>query len=401
MGRSASPSAAVAASPADGSGDSPILLLAHPAGAGGGIALFTRHLAEQLGTRTPVALMRFRRLYPSCTRPGRAERSRAGRPDLGGRLVPHLPWTWRRAARQLETIAPSVVVLQWWHPLLAPAYGVLLRAARRCRATVVLVCHNADPHERFPLAGRLTRNILSRVDHVAVLSDFVAAQVRALAPGACVQRLPLPPLLAASPSGRPRAAAGAGVPEVLFFGHVRAYKGVEDLLVATSLLLPRRLVRVRVVGSFYEPLARYRRLVSELGIGAHVALEDRYVPDGEVSQLLGRADVLVLPYRSASQSAVLPLARRLRVPVVATDVGAMAADLDGAGVLVAPRCPQELADGILAALADPALAVLAPAPDGWDAWRAVLTDLRHAAALRHRPAGPAAYIPTDRREEVA
>src|SRR5262249_37503506 len=117
--------------------------------------------------------------------------------------------------------------------------------------------------------------------------------------------------------------------------------------------MPRLLASVDckliVAGEFYTPIERYRRLIDQLNIARSVQLIDRYIPNEEVPALFERADVLVLPYFSASQSAVARIATSNALPIIATRVGGFEESIRDQvdGLLVPPADPDALADGLI------------------------------------------------------
>ena len=200
----------------------------------GGIAQFNSHLAEALAAAgVEVGLLPLQPVYPSWTKAGRQA---AVSPNplpahvefTASRLVAWRPWTWRGAIRELARQQAAAVVFQWWHPLFAPAYAVVAAAARRQGSHVLFVCHNAEPHERFLLAGPLTSLALNRADTLLALSDSVERALSSLVPGRRVIRLSHPPythfLRHADPTAEKQWAdriGAGGRAVVLFFGNVR------------------------------------------------------------------------------------------------------------------------------------------------------------------------------------
>ena len=346
----------------------------------GGIAQFGRELAEYVAGDVDTLVIGWRQLYPRFTTPGRQGPDPSARTfalPFRNLLVPWLPWTWRTTSRALEAFRPQLVVVQWWSPLFGPALRTILRRARRRGARTLIMCHNAKPHERFPLSDRITRATLAQGDLLAAFSQGVAEQIAALAPGRplLVGALP-PPLARDDEPAEPRDDLPAG-PKVLFFGNVRAYKGLEDLLAALPIV--RRSVDATLViaGTFMSPLSRFERIAADLGVEDAVRFLPGYVPDEDIPGLFGACDVVVLPHRSASQSGIVGRAATARRPVVATRVGSLPEMLGGNGVLVEPADPPSLAAGIVSALTDPP-----PPPPrddaAWDTWREAV--LREASA---------------------
>jgi glycosyltransferase involved in cell wall biosynthesis len=135
----------------------------------------------------------------------------------------------------------------------------------------------------------------------------------------------------------------------LFFGYVRAYKGLDVLLDAWPRVRAKRPVELVIAGEFYEDAAPYRARVAAAGGAPAVRLLDRYLPDAEVETVFKAADVVVLPYRSATQSGVTHVAYALGLPVITTDVGGLAETVTPGetGVVVPPEDPGSLADAVV------------------------------------------------------
>lgn len=360
----------------------------------GGIAQFGAGLARATAAAGGSAVvLAFAQLYPRWTKPGRqdADPARADH-DLNvvGGLVPWRPRTWLTTARELERAGSELLVVQWWSPIIGPCVWWLGRTARRAGVRVVVVCHNACPHERFPAWRMLTRRALGIADVLVALSEPVAAELRTLVPGAQPRVFGHPPNLAVE------RAAGADVdrwktrlrvdsgPVVLFFGNVRPYKGLSDLIEAWPTVVRAHPTATLVVaGTFFEPVGRYERQLTQLAVGDSVRLHAEYVPSDEVAGLLGAVDLLVLPYRSASQSGIAPLAGAAGCPVVATAVGGLAETLPPGCATTPPRDPITLAVALSAALTDP------PPPPAmgiqWETWASMLVEEAAAASTAPRP----------------
>jgi glycosyltransferase involved in cell wall biosynthesis len=239
-----------------------------------------------------------------------------------------------------------------------------------------MVCHNVVPHEPMPLAHMLTSRLLRLGDAVLVHATSEAELAARLCPSANVVRAFHPARPAPAwipPPGRAR---------LLAFGYVRPYKGMSDLL-AALVQLPG--AQLRIVGRFWEPVARYERLVKRLGLQDRVILEDRYVGDGEVPALFASCDVVVCPYRQASQSGVVHLAYAHGRPVAATRAGGLAESvLEGrTGAIADVQDTGALADAIRRAMAlprnvaEPAIRALL-AERTWERYADLLLGASHA-----------------------
>jgi glycosyltransferase involved in cell wall biosynthesis len=357
-------------------GDCRVILIAPGPGTRGGIAQFNAELTRRLRERGASAtILAYQRTYPVFARAGRQGADPSARQEdvpSESRLVPWFPWTWVGAAATIRRESPDVVVFQWWHPITALSSWYVARRARRAGARVVFVCHNAWPHEGFPFARGLTRLALRTAHSILALSDPVASELRSLLPKMSVSVIPHPPFSVLEPMPdsplnlwQDRIDAPVDAKIVLFFGNVRPYKGVRDLIDAFAHVAASTNAVLVVAGTFFESIDDYRGRVEELGLGDSVRLFDEYVPNEEVAPLFELSDLVVLPYRSASQSGVIPLAATFRKPVVATTAGGLPDALAGAGIVVPPEDPNALGAAIVRALHEPPPP---PPPVGQELW---------------------------------
>lgn len=346
----------------------------------GGIAQHTEQLAAALAVRHEVLHLGFLRQYPRWLFGGRSDREPGptGRePSLAERCIdPWNPLSWWRSAGRLADWGPDLLIIQWWVPFWALCYmGLLALYRRRAErpAPLLYLCHNVLPHER---AGGpwvwLIRQVLRRGQGWLVHSAADEAELRGLlhldelggvteAPHR-VYRGFLPLFALGEPEDRAAARAKLGLTDVedviLFFGFVRPYKGLDLLLEAwPEVLRARPGAKLVVVGEFWEPVAQFKARAETLGVLDSLRIVDRYVPEAALGTYFGAADLLALPYRSATGSAVLPLALHHGLPVVATAVGGLPEALaSGAcGVLVPPEDPSALATAITQVLDSPQL----------------------------------------------
>jgi D-inositol-3-phosphate glycosyltransferase len=352
-----------------------VILVGPGPGTRGGIAQFNTELTRRLREEgSSASILAYRRTYPAFVRAGRQGTDPSARRDdvpSDTRLVPWFPWTWVSAAATVRRESPGVVVVQWWHPITALSSWYVARRARKTGARIVFVCHNAWPHEGFPLARQLTRLALRTAHSLVALSDPVGAELRRLLPEMPVSVIPHPPfsVLEPSPDSQPdrwreRVGASPDAKIVLFFGNVRPYKGVRDLIDAFPRVTASTNAVLVVAGTFFESIEEYRARIRELGLGDSVCLFDEYVANEEVAPLFELADLVVLPYRSASQSGVIPLAAAFRKPVVATDTGGLPDALASTGAVVPPGDHDALGAAMVRALQQPP----PPPPVGHELW---------------------------------
>jgi glycosyltransferase involved in cell wall biosynthesis len=324
----------------------------------GGIAQFLAVLCSELKSRgNTLGVFNFTRQYPSVLFPGRAQTTDSA-PAIAvesKRTVDSInPLTWFRTYRALRAFKPDVVLMSWWTPFFAPCFWTIAFLMRRLgRVPVVYVCHNVIPHERRFVDVPLTKLALGEADFLVLLSKQSESELKGLLPKSRYTALYHPRYSFFLKPGltRARAREGLGVSgrALLFFGYVRPYKGLGVLLDAFAAFAARDdEARLLVVGEFYEDREPYEAQIERLRMGDRVTLVDRYVSDDEVAHFFLAADLLVLPYLSATQSGVIQIAQSFGLPVVTTDVGGLPEVVEDGktGFLVPAGDPEALAGAI-------------------------------------------------------
>jgi glycosyltransferase involved in cell wall biosynthesis len=293
----------------------------------------------------PVGYRRQELFFPlSSSLFSRAPRSRARLPLKALEYGPSM----RRARRRLETLAPDIVHVQW---LFRPDIDIRWLRAVAAKRPTVFTAHD--------LAGMFTgrreawRRVLETVDRVVVHSRRGVHELADLGvPEARIARIPHPVFEAAAPVGN----GGRRGQTLLFFGLIRAYKGVDLLLRALPLIARDRPdVRLVVAGDPLDPVEPLRSLAGELGMEERIDWRLGFLPDDEVEEVLAHTSVVVLPYRQrVDASGVLALAVGHGLPVVVSDVGSLGETVAefGAGEVVPPENVEALAAACVRLLGD-------------------------------------------------
>ena len=323
----------------------------------GGIAHYSALLARTLREHHRVEIVTFKRQYPSLLFPGASQEEST--PPLDESPAPQLidsinPFNWLRVGNELRRRSPQLVIFNYWMPFFGPCFGTIASRVKRASSTRVLfLCHNVLPHESRPFDRAFTRYALSKGDFFIVQSDAVRRDLLTIIPGATYRTVPHP-VYSLFGGGLPKEEARRrlGVSArrvVLFFGYVRRYKGLDVLLRAVARARREVDLDLLVVGEFYDDESRYRRLVTELDLTANVRIVSAYVPNDQVALYFSAADVVVLPYLSATQSGIAQIAYNFDTPVIATQVGGLAEVVhDGQnGYVVPPGDPEALARALI------------------------------------------------------
>jgi glycosyltransferase involved in cell wall biosynthesis len=324
----------------------------------GGIAHYTTLLCRELERHHEVRFYALSRQYPGLLFPGKTQIDDSDDPLR----VPHEasidsinPWTWFATARKIARFAPDLIVFSWWNPFFAPAFGTIARLARRMGGgPSCYICHNAIPHERSILDRLLLRYAFGSADAFIAHSRQDADDLRRFRPRARVHRNPHPTYVIFAPDEAPRTEDAKrrlgleGKRVLLFFGFVREYKGLHYLLEAVERLAPEERFHLLIVGEFYDDPQRYRESLDRLRERGQLTLVDRYVPNEDLPRYFLAADLVMVPYVSATQSGVIQVAYGFLKPVVATRVGGIPeVVVDGrTGYLVPPADAEALAAAV-------------------------------------------------------
>lgn len=335
-----------------------ILGPAHPY-RGGGITTFNERLATEFQEQGfDVTIYNFTLQYPSFLFPGKTQYSEEPAPPrlrILRKVNSINPLNWIKVGRELKKRRPDLIVVRYWLPLMGPALGSILRLAKKNQHTrVIAITDNVVPHEKRPGDTPFTRYFLGACDAFVTMSEKVMTDLRRFEPTKPALQL-LHPLYdsfgTAISKESARAALGitADTQLVLFFGFIRKYKGLDLLLRAMAALTvndasPK--LKLLVAGEYYEDEKSYQQLIDELGIRDRVILHSHFISDQEVKNYFCAADLVVQPYRNATQSGVTPLAYHFEKPMVVTNVGAL---------------PDYVADGITGIVTEPDPAQLAAA----------------------------------------
>jgi glycosyltransferase involved in cell wall biosynthesis len=333
-----------------------------------GISHYSYLLTSTLASEYDAGALLMRRLVPKRLYPGRNHVGTA----VAGSIAypPEVPvydgvdWYWGRsmtgALRYLDEQRPAVVIFEWWTGAVLHTYLRLARHVARRGARIILEWHEVqDPGEAAkPIAHRYVRTLMPRllplVDAHVVHSDFDLQAIPTAYPlgNAIVRVMPHGPYHHVVSSTATSADVTDDAPfRLLFFGLIRPYKGVEDLVEAFSMLDREQAsqFRLSVVGETWEGCTAPDQAIARSPHADLIERVDRYVSDEELAEYVAQADAIVLPYHRGSLSGPLFIAMTAGLPTVVTAVGGLVEvveDYAGA-VLVPPRDPAALRDALL------------------------------------------------------
>ncbi|MBO9618814.1 MAG: glycosyltransferase [Niabella sp.] len=320
----------------------------------GGLATFDHRLAKAFQDMGHTcSIWSFSLQYPSFLFPGKSQFTDEPAPEnilIHTRINSINPLNWIKTGNAIAGEAPDIVVVRYWLPFMGPALGTILRRIRKNKKTkIVCIADNILPHEKRPGDKPFTRYFAKACDAFITMSEKVLSDLRTFTskPAVLVHH-PVYDTFGTAVS-KEAARAHLSLPSdekiILFFGFIRKYKGL-DLLLKAFASLERETSDVRrqtsddegqkseirnqkleikllIAGEFYEDAAAYQELIDQLNIRDQVILKTDFIPDSEVRYYLCAADLLVQPYKNATQSGVTPLAYYFEKPMVVTNVGGL------------------------------------------------------------------------------
>lgn len=329
---------------------------AHPL-RGGGISTFNERMAQvlqELGHE--VTIWSFSLQYPSFLFPGKNQFTDEPAPE-GLRIVSRInsinPLNWLFAGNQIKKEKPDLVLVRYWLPFMGPSLGSVLRRIKSNRhSKVICIADNIIPHEKRPGDRQFTAYFMKPVDAFVTMSREVLKDLNRMTSKPAVYH-PHPlydnygPLIPKQ-EARQQLRLSPGK-YLLFFGFIRKYKGLDLLLEAMAdERLKQADIRLIIAGEYYEGKETCETIIAERKLSDRVFTFTDFIPNEEVRDYFSAADLVVQPYRSATQSGITQIAYHFEKPMVVTDVGGLPEVVpDGKTGFVTSPEPTAIADAIL------------------------------------------------------
>ncbi|MBO7408377.1 MAG: glycosyltransferase [Paludibacteraceae bacterium] len=302
----------------------------------GGLSAFNERLARQfMSEGHEVELFTFTMQYPDFLFPGKTQYSDAPQPaDLSiTRTMNSIePISWFRTVKLLKQKRIEMLVIKFWIPLMAPCLGTIARLARREGIRVVSILDNVIPHEPHFWDKLLIRYFIGSVDRFVAMSESVQRDCRIFLPESRKDDVLLSPHPLYDNFGesidKAEARKALDLPKdktlLLFFGFIRDYKGLDLLMKSYAKVNSEDQLRLVVAGEFYNNGEQYKELERELGLEGKIIWRTDFIPDDKVRYYFSAADMVVQPYKSATQSGVTQIAYHFEKPMLVTNVGGLA-----------------------------------------------------------------------------
>lgn len=335
-----------------------IIGTAHPF-RGGGISTFNERLAKAFQDfGDDVTIYNFTLQYPKLLFPGKFQKTDEPKPE-GIKILNKInsinPLNWYLVGNEIKKTKPDLVVFRYWIPFMAPCFGTIARRIKKNKYTqIIAITDNVIPHEKKPLDKPLSRYFIKGMHGFIAMSRSVLNDLKSFDKKKPKIYNPHPLYdnygeAIDKNTARKNLNWDADKKHILFFGFVREYKGLDLLIKA---LADERLInsniQVHVAGEFYSNPEKYQKLVEELELDNKVLMPNEFIPNSDIPNYFSAADLLVQPYKSATQSGVTQVATHFNKPMIITDVGGLSEFVPHGktGFVVKPD-PQEIANAII------------------------------------------------------
>jgi glycosyltransferase involved in cell wall biosynthesis len=327
----------------------------------GGNALFVTHTYEALKEKFEVKIYNYKLLYPSFLFPGKTQFDESKEQVFkvpNERVINSVnPFNWIKVSNNLKKENADLIVFDWWHPFFGFCHGVISFLVRKkYKDKILFITENVVSHEANLFDKTLTKIGLNFASKFLVLSEIVAKEIQKYSKWKRVYQSELPVYDCYKPveiADVDKIKSELGYDKnsfvLLFFGYVRKYKGLDILIKAFPRILSLHPeAQLLIVGEFYDNPKEYLNLINQHGIENKVKVINNFVPNEDVAKYYQSADVVILPYRSATQSGILNIAYGFHKPVIVTNVGGLAEFVDDSktGIIVKPNSVEEISEGV-------------------------------------------------------
>ena len=301
----------------------------------GGLATFNERLARQLQAEGhEVEVITFTLQYPSFLFPGKTQYSTEKAPNdllIRQQVNSCNPLNWIKVGRRIQQMQPDILISCYWMAFFAPCFGIIQRLAQRNGKTrCIALVHNMIPHEPSILDKIFAPFFVRNTNGFVALSESVVQDINRFDKAAKPKTSYPHPIYDHYGEQMTKEEACLALnlnPEneyMLFFGLVRAYKGLDLLLEAFGKVkeqLPK--LQLIIAGEFYEDEHKYRTLITNNGLIDRVIIKNEFIADADLRKYFGAANLIAQPYKSATQSGVTQVAFHFEKPMLVTNVGGL------------------------------------------------------------------------------
>ena len=304
----------------------------------GGISEHTKGLFNNLVKNHSVKIFSFYYQYPKIFFPGKSQKINDNKKiqNTYYTISSINVFSWIKTTKAILKCKPDLVIFSYWNPFFAPCFGYIAKLLKNKIGSekIISICHNIQPHEKNIVDKSLTKFYLKQFKKFILMSSFVENKLKLYKNNfnSRVRFLPINiDYKTEFKKDDIKIEMGYDYNDklILFFGLIRPYKGLDNLLYAVKdILLKNDNIKLIIAGEAYESLDKYKSIINEYDINKNVVWIHEFLSNDMIEKLMIVSDLLVLPYKRASQSGVLSQAWQYNLPSIVTNVGGLSEYVD-------------------------------------------------------------------------
>ena len=325
----------------------------------GGLATYNERLAREfLNKNNSVTIYTFSLQYPSFLFPGKTQYSDSPAPkDLNIKVCINSinPLNWLKIGKEIRKLKPDIVIIKFWMPFMAPCFGKIARIIKKNKHTkIISIIDNIIPHEKRAGDRLLANYFVKTVDGFVAMSKSVLNDLETFDKNKPKVFCPHPLYdnfgeIISKENAKQKLNLDNSLKYILFFGFIRDYKGLDLMLEAFAKCIEKdKSLRLIVAGEFYTDSKPYFEFIKNKKLEEYVLMHNDFIPDEKVAEYFCASDIVVQPYKDATQSGVTQIAYHFNKPMIVTDVGGLAEIIpDGKTGYVVKPDSTDIAEAIL------------------------------------------------------
>lgn len=325
----------------------------------GGLAAYNERLAKAFQQQGhEVSIYTFRLQYPGFLFPGKTQYSEEPPPkDLKIEVLVNSinPFNWIKVGRAIKKSRPDLVIIKYWLPFMAPCLGTIARIARgNAHTKVISIIDNIIPHEKRIGDKLLSKYFVKSCDAFIAMSRSVMDDMKKFDDKKPTVYSPHPlydnfGAIISKDEAKVKLNLELNTNYLLFFGIIRPYKGLDMLLEAFyDERLRKYPLKLIIAGEYYQDPQPILDLIEKYELKDHIISINKFIPDQDVAAYFCASDIVVQPYKSATQSGITQIAYNFNKPMIVTNVGGLPEMVPNGevGYVVEP-VPKQITDAIV------------------------------------------------------
>ncbi len=301
----------------------------------GGLATYNERLARELRNEgDEVKIETFKLQYPSILFPGKTQLSDSPKPkdlniDISVNSVN--PFNWLKIGRKIKKQGPDLIIIKFWIPFMAPCFGTIARIAKKNKKSkIITIIDNIIPHEKRPGDFLLSKYFVNSIDGFISMSKSVQEDLLKFDKNKPRELTPHPLFdnfgtVLSKKDALEALKLDIDYRYMLFFGFIRDYKGLDILLDALSNdWFTKNKVKLIVAGEFYNDPEKYHTIIQGKNLGDRIIMHNNFISNEMVNLYFSAAEIVVQPYKTATQSGVTQIGYHFNKPMLVTNVGGLA-----------------------------------------------------------------------------